>query len=90
MCLRFAAQSPARYVGMLGSARKTQSLFETLEKEGIDRARLEQICVPAGIDIGTETAEEIAVSLAAELIAVRKNLDIHLIRQSLRQIRNSQ
>jgi xanthine/CO dehydrogenase XdhC/CoxF family maturation factor len=45
--------------------------------------------VPVGIDIGAETAEEIAVSMAAELIAVRKNLDIQSIRDAVRKIRNS-
>jgi xanthine/CO dehydrogenase XdhC/CoxF family maturation factor len=45
--------------------------------------------VPAGIDIGAETAEEIAASMAAELIAVHKQLDIHSIRDAVRKIRNS-
>ena len=89
LCLRFALQSPARYIGMLGSLKKNQSLFELLEKEGMDPAKFKRVCVPVGIDIGAETAEEIAASMAAELIAVRKNLDIQSIRDAMRSIRNS-
>jgi xanthine dehydrogenase accessory factor len=89
LCLRFALQSPARYIGMLGSLKKNQSLFELLEKEGMDPATFKRVCVPAGIDIGAETAEEIAASMAAELIAVRRNLDIQSIRNAVRSIRNS-
>ncbi len=89
LCLRFALQSPARYIGMLGSLKKNQSLFELLEKEGMDPAAFKRVCVPVGIDIGAETAEEIAASMAAELIAVRKNLDIQSIRDALHRIRNS-
>jgi xanthine dehydrogenase accessory factor len=89
LCLRFALQSPARYIGMLGSLNKNQSLFELLKKEGMDPAKFKRVCVPVGIDIGAETAEEIAASMAAELIAVRKNLDIRSIRDALHSIRNS-
>lgn len=89
ICLRFALQSPAKYIGMLGSLDKTKSLFERLEKEGVDPEKFKRVCVPMGIDIGSETAEEIAVSLVAELIAVRKNLNIQSIREALRSIRNS-
>ena len=89
LCLRFALQSPARYIGMLGSLSKNRSLFELLEKEDMDPAQFKRVCVPAGIDIGAETAEEIAASLAAEVIAVHKNLDIHSIRDAVRKIRNS-
>jgi len=89
LCLRFALQSSARYIGMLGSLKKNQSLFELLKKEGVDPAEFRRVCVPVGIDIGAETAEEIAASMAAELIAVRKNLDIRSIRDALHSIRNS-
>ncbi len=89
MCLRFALKSPARYIGMLGSLSKDQSLFEMLEREGADPAQFKRVCVPVGLDIGAETAEEIAASVAAELIVVRKNLDIQSIRNAVRKIRNA-
>jgi xanthine dehydrogenase accessory factor len=88
-CLRFALQSPAKYIGMLGSLSKVRSLFELLEKEGVDPAQFKRVCVPAGIDIGSETAEEIAASIAAEMIAVRKNLNLQSLRNAVRSVRNA-
>jgi xanthine dehydrogenase accessory factor len=84
ICLRFAVQSPAKYIGMLGSRKKAKMLFDLLEKEGVEPSRLERVSVPAGIDIGSETPEEIAVSIVAELIAAEKNLDIHCLKDALR------
>lgn len=89
MCLRFALQSSARYIGMLGSGRKTEKFFSQLETEGLDPRGFDRVCVPAGIDIGSETAEEIAVSMVAELIAVRKNLNVRSLREAVRQIRKA-
>jgi xanthine dehydrogenase accessory factor len=89
ICLRYALRTSAKYIGILGSPQKTQSLFDLLEKEGMEPADFKRVFVPVGIDIGSETAEEIAVSLVAELIAVRKNLDIRSIRDTVRRIRNS-
>jgi xanthine dehydrogenase accessory factor len=89
ICLRFALHSPAKYIGMLGSLKKIQSLLDLLEKEGVDPAQFKRVCIPAGIDIGSETAEEIAASIAAELVIVRKNLNLRSIRDSLRTIRHS-
>jgi xanthine dehydrogenase accessory factor len=89
LCLRFAVRAPARYIGILGSSKKTRSLFDALQKEGIDPESFKRVFVPVGLDIGAETAEEIAASVVAELIAVRKNLDIQSIRDAVRRIRNS-
>ncbi len=72
-CLRFALKSPAKYIGLMGSTRKVRLFLETLEKEGFDPAQFKRIYSPVGIEIGSETPEEIAVSVAAQLIAVRKN-----------------
>jgi xanthine dehydrogenase accessory factor len=88
VCLRAAIQSPAKYVGLLGSRKKAKTLFDILEKEGVDPSRFERVLVPAGIDIGSETPEEIAVSIAAELIAVSRNRDVHSLRDSLRNANN--
>ncbi len=89
ICLRFAVQSPAKYIGLLGSRKKAANLFGLLEKEGIDPSKFARVSVPTGIDIGSETPEEIAVSIAAELIAVRKNRDIRLMKEALHRA-NSQ
>lgn len=89
ICLRFALRSPARYIGLLGSFNKNRSLFQSLTEEGIDPEQFKRVCVPVGLDIGAETAEEIAASMAVELIAVRKNLNVQTIRDAVRHIRNS-
>jgi xanthine dehydrogenase accessory factor len=89
VCLRFAVQSSAKYIGLLGSRKKAKSLFDQLEKEGIELSNLQRVFAPAGIDIGSDTPEEIAVSIAAELIAVRKGLDIRRLKAALYQIKNA-
>ena len=86
-CLRFAVGTPARYIGLLGSRRKTKILFETLQKEGVDPASFDRVFAPVGIEIGSETPEEIAVSIAAELVAVRKKLDVRGLKENLRHLR---
>ena len=71
--LRLAAGTPARYIAMIGSRRKVLNVFRELEKEGIPREVLEKIHAPMGLDIGAISPEEIAVSVTAEMIAVRRN-----------------
>lgn len=71
-CLRWAVQQPARYVGIIGSKRKIRALFDRLEEEGMDSTLFKKVSGPIGLDIGAITAEEIAVSFVAELIAVRR------------------
>jgi len=73
--LRWAVSTPARYVAMIGSRRKTINVVKELEKEGIPRSAFEKIHAPMGFDIGAITPEEIAVSVVAEMIAVRRNPD---------------
>ncbi|PYV12744.1 MAG: xanthine dehydrogenase [Acidobacteria bacterium] len=86
-CLRFALSSPARYIGLLGSRRKTRLLYETLEAEGTDPVQFKRVFAPVGLEIGAETPEEIAISVAAELVAVRKNLDVRPLKEALRRLR---
>ncbi len=71
-CLRYALQTPARYIGLMGSRRKVRLFYDTLTKEGVPPSQFERVCAPVGLEIGSETPEEIAVSIAAQLIAVRK------------------
>jgi xanthine dehydrogenase accessory factor len=70
--LRWAVGTPARYIAMIGSKRKTISVIHELEKEGFDRALFEKIFAPMGLDIGAESPEEIAVAVVAEMIAMRR------------------
>jgi xanthine dehydrogenase accessory factor len=83
-CLRFALSTNARYIGLLGSRRKTKLLYEALAKEGMDSRDFERVYAPVGLEIGSETPEEIAVSIAAELVAVKKNLDIQPLKKAIR------
>jgi xanthine dehydrogenase accessory factor len=61
------------YVGMIGSKRKRDEIYKALEKEGIERIKLENVHSPIGLTIGAESPEEIAVSITAELIQTRVN-----------------
>jgi xanthine dehydrogenase accessory factor len=70
--LRWAVSTEARYVAMIGSKRKVISVIKELEKEGMARELFERIHAPMGLDIGAVTPEEIAVSVVAEMIAVRR------------------
>ncbi len=56
---------------MIGSKRKIKMIFEDLRARGIPRGVLDRVHAPLGIDIGSQTVPEIAVSIVAELIAVR-------------------
>jgi xanthine dehydrogenase accessory factor len=89
ICLRFAVLSPSKYIGMLGSREKADALFEILEKEGISSSKFARVFVPAGLDIGSESPEEIAASITAELIATRKNLDIRALKESVNRARHT-
>ena len=73
--LRWAVQTKARYVGMIGSKRKTIAIFRELEREGLSAMLFERVHAPIGLDIGAITPEEIAISITAELIAVRRNVE---------------
>jgi xanthine dehydrogenase accessory factor len=73
--LRWAVGTPARYVAMIGSKRKVIGVVKELEKEGIPRAAFERIFAPMGLEIGAVSPEEIAIAVAAEMIAVRRNPD---------------
>jgi xanthine dehydrogenase accessory factor len=71
--LRLALDTPARYIAMIGSKRKVISLVRELEKEGVPRAAFERLNAPMGLNIGAVSPEEIAISVVAEMIAVRRN-----------------
>jgi xanthine dehydrogenase accessory factor len=73
--LRWAVQTKARYVGMIGSKRKTIKIFRELQKEGLAAHLFESVHAPIGLDIGAVTPEEIAVSITAELIAIRRKAE---------------
>ena len=67
-----AVKTPAGYIGMLGSRKKTKTVFSNLRAEGITQEALDRIHSPIGLPISTETPEEIAVSIMAEIIDLRR------------------
>jgi len=69
--IRACLGKECRYLGLLGSAKKVRELFDRLLADGIDRKLLSPVFAPVGIPIGSHTPEEIAVSIAAQLIAVK-------------------
>ena len=72
--LNQALNFPTAYIGMIGSRRKIQIIYESLMTDGIAKDRLEAVHSPIGLSIGAQTPEEIAVSIVAELIDVRASL----------------
>jgi len=71
--LSWAVRTGARYIGMIGSKRKVLSTYKALEAEGFRVEEFERVFAPMGVEIGALSPEEIAVSITAELIAVRRN-----------------
>ena len=71
--LRWAVDTQARYISMIGSRRKVIGVMKELEKEGVANIDLDRLFAPMGFEIGAITPEEIAVSVVAEMIAARRN-----------------
>jgi xanthine dehydrogenase accessory factor len=73
LVLKMAIATTARYIAMIGSKRKVLNVVRELEKEGIRREAFERVHAPMGLDIGAISPEEIAIAVAAEMIAVRRH-----------------
>jgi xanthine dehydrogenase accessory factor len=70
-CLLEVLDSPARYIGMIGSKRRVRAVFDLLEQEqGISPEKFDRVYAPVGIDIGAESPAEIGVCIIAEVINV--------------------
>ena len=84
--LRALVRSPLRYVGLIGSKAKVRRIFDALQQEGITPEALKVVHAPIGLDIGAITPQEIAVSILAELIAVKHGrvADGHVAAVSMR------
>ena len=76
--LRWAVQTRARYVGMIGSKRKVIAISKALQEEGLPAHLFDRVHAPVGIDIGAVTPEEIAIAITAELIAIRRHVTASL------------
>jgi len=85
--LEWAVGTEARYIGMIGSKRKVLSVYRALEeKAGVRPEAFDRVYAPVGLEIGALTPEEIAISIAAELIAVRRGV-ANLSHKSIRHVR---
>jgi xanthine dehydrogenase accessory factor len=85
--LRLVAPADASYVGMIGSKRRVGAVLQHLIDEGLDRSAVERVHTPIGLDIGAETPEEIAVSIMAEIIRVRRGGSALPMREASRRRR---
>lgn len=72
LVLEEVMKRPTRYVGMIGSKRKTKLVFDHLKTKGFEESALSKIYAPIGVDIQAETPQEIAVSIVAEMIGVKR------------------
>lgn len=70
--LRVLLAMPTAYIGMIGSRRRVETVLKILAAEGFDRQRLNEIYAPIGLDIGSETPDEIALAIIAEVVGVRR------------------
>ena len=73
--LGWAVRTHARYVGMIGSKRKVLSVYRALESDGYRPEEFQRVYAPMGLEIGALSPEEIAISIVAELIAIRRNAE---------------
>lgn len=69
--LRSFIDKDVAYLGLIGSVNKAEKIFQRLERDGVSRERLDRVHCPIGLDLGGSTPGEIAVSIVAELLAVR-------------------
>ena len=72
MALESALTTRARYIGLLGSRRKTLMIYQRLLQQGVPRERLAEVRAPIGLDIGALEPEELAVSIMSEIIMARR------------------
>lgn len=73
-CLKAVIRTNAAYIGVISSKPKRIKFFNRFRESGISKSSLDKIKIPAGIDIGSQTPEEIAISIMAEILSI-KNKD---------------
>ncbi len=72
-------EKPARYIGMIGSRRKIRMIYEDLEAAGVSDSHIENVHAPIGLAIGAQTVNEIAVSIAAQLVQIRRQTPENIV-----------
>ncbi len=74
LALKTALKFPCAYIGMVASKRKVINIFEKLKSEGVTLEQLDRVYSPIGLEIGSETSEEIAISIIGEIIKVSRTI----------------
>lgn len=75
LAVESALKTPARYIGLLGSKRKSLMIFQRLLAQGVPAAEITRVQAPVGLNIGAKTPDELAVSIMAEILAVQRGKD---------------
>jgi xanthine dehydrogenase accessory factor len=70
--LKHALATPVGYIGLLGSTRRGAAILNLLREDGVEEAALERVRVPIGLDLGAQSAPEIALAILAEVLAVQR------------------
>lgn len=71
-CLEQVLDSPAAYIGMIGSKRRVRTVMQHARERGYDVSRLERVYAPIGLDIGSQTPAEIALAIMGEIVNLRR------------------
>jgi xanthine dehydrogenase accessory factor len=71
--LEWAVGTGAKYIGMIGSKNKNKAIFSHLESKGVTKEQLDRVHAPIGLEINAQSPEEIAVSIMAEIVKVRRS-----------------
>ena len=74
IALKQLFEKPLKYLGVLGSKTKMKSLFDSMVKEGVKKEKLNSVFAPIGLQINSRTPQEIAVSIAAQIIQVKNKV----------------
>lgn len=77
--LRAVLETPARFIGMIGSRRKAGVIFNDLKRDGYSKEQLLRVHSPVGIQMASVTTEEIALSIAAQLVDVRRSTSLPVV-----------
>jgi xanthine dehydrogenase accessory factor len=83
--LRHALTTPVGYIGLLGSTRRGTAIFNLLREDGVTEEALGRVRVPIGLDLGAQTAPEIALSILAEILAVQRGATALPIAEKVRK-----
>jgi xanthine dehydrogenase accessory factor len=83
--LRHALETEAGYIGLLGSTRRAKAILDLVREEGVEEAALQRVRAPIGLDLGAQSAPEIALAVMAEVLAVHRGATALPISEKVRR-----